>query len=262
MIAAPYAQVDAFTNVSGRGNRAAVLILQSWPDDGVLQAIAAETALPATSFVVREEPGWQVRWFSPVAELAMCGHGTLAAGHIVSGGGRVQFSTQLAGVLDVVPDGSGYVLSLPAVPTEPGAKAEAASIFPAGEAWHHPDGYVVFLYASADEVVALAPDWDALGATESIQFICTAPGAGHPSGADVVSRVFVGGKGAGEDAATGSAHAVLAPIWAARLGRPAFTAHQASARGADLGCRLAGDRVLISGNCVTVMEGTYRLPVR
>jgi len=160
----------------------------------------------------------------------------------------------------VAREGDGYVLSLPAVPTERSPFPEAEMLFAAREVWRNPAGYNVFLFGSAAEVDALAPDWGKFANPGSQQFICTAPGAGHRSGADVVSRVFVGG--AGEDAATGSAHAVLAPFWTSRLGRPAFTAHQASARGGDFTCRLEGDRVLLGGRCFTVSEGTYRLPGR
>ena len=115
----------------------------------------------------------------------------------------------------------------------------------------------MFLYASAGEVAALAPDFAALAALGDHQFICTAAGAGHDSCADVVSRVFVPGAGVDEDSVTGSAHAVLTPLWADLLGRSAFTAHQASARGGDLACRLDGETVWLGGPCVTVVEGSF-----
>lgn len=289
MSVVPYWQVDAFANAPGRGNPAGVLILDGWPGDAALQAMAADLAQPATAFLVRDGMEWQLRWFSPAAELWMCGHGTLAAGHVVAemltslltraGGGlgpspailpavpafagkqhSLRFNTRRAGVLEVAREHGGYILSLPVVPTERSDFAETNALFAAQEVWGNASGYTVFLFTSADEIEALAPDFTDLATLGAQQFICTAPGAGHRSGADVVSRVFVGG--AGEDAATGSAHAVLTPFWAARLGRNTFTAHQASARGGDFTCRMEGDRVLLGGRCVTVIEGTYRLPGR
>jgi len=116
--------------------------------------------------------------------------------------------------------------------------------------------YNLFLFAGETEVRALQPDFKGLGRLGGDQFICTAPGATS----DVVSRVFVPGAGVDEDSVTGSAHAVLTPFWTARLGRPAFTAHQASARGGDLTCRLDGAQAWLGGSCATVVEGTFYAP--
>jgi len=121
------------------------------------------------------------------------------------------------------------------------------------EVWRSPDRYSLFLFGSEDEVRALRPDVKALAALGDDQFICTAPG----KVTDIVSRVFVPGAGVDEDSVTGSAHGVLTPFWAARLGRDRFTAHQASARGGDLTCRLDGEQAWLGGNCVTVVEGTF-----
>lgn len=265
----PYFHVDAFTARALGGNQAAVMMLEAWPDDATLQAIGAENMFAETAFLVPDLSGnadFELRWFTPAVEVAMCGHATLASGHVVLGQdpmrGRVTFSTRKAGVLEVSRDGDRYVLSLPAVPTAPGAFDEAVPLLGPGqptEVWQG-DGYNLFHYADADQVLALAPDFKALLKFGDVQFIATAPGMGHASGADIVSRVFVPGGGIDEDAATGSAHAALAPYWAGKLGRTAFTAHQASARGADFVCRLEGDRVLLGGGCVTVVEGLFRLP--
>jgi predicted PhzF superfamily epimerase YddE/YHI9 len=154
------------------------------------------------------------------------------------------------------------VLSLPAVRTAPGSFDAAAALLGAPvpiEVWQAP-GYNLFLYAAADDVLALAPDFKALLPFGEVQFMATARGVGHSSGADVISRVFVPGGGIDEDAATGSAHAALTPFWVEKLGQTSFSAHQASARGADFACRLDGDRVLLGGGCVTVVEGLFRLP--
>ena len=124
------------------------------------------------------------------------------------------------------------------------------------EVWLHPDGYGVYLFASEDAVRALDPDLRALGALGNDQFICTAPG----SDTDVVSRVFVPGAGVDEDSFTGSAHAVLTHFWTERLGRGSFTACQASRRGGQAVCRRDGERAVLSGHCVTVVEGRFFLP--
>lgn len=265
----PYFHVDAFTHRPLAGNQAAVMMLEAWPDDATLQAIGAENMFAETAYLVPDHTGaadFELRWFTPAVEVAMCGHATLASGHVVLSQdpmrGRVTFRTRKAGILEVTRDGDAYVLSLPVVPTAPGSFDAAAALLGAAvpdEVWQAP-GYNLFVYASAAEVEALAPDFKALLAFGEDQFIATAPGAGHASGADVVSRVFVPGGGIDEDAATGSAHAALTPFWAARLGQASFAAHQASARGADFTCRLDGNRALLGGGCVTVVEGLFRLP--
>lgn len=265
----PYFHVDAFTARALGGNQAAVMMLEAWPDDAMLQAIGAENMFAETAFLVPDLTGaadFELRWFTPAVEVAMCGHATLASGHVVLEQdpmrGRVTFRTRKAGILEVVRDGRRYVLSLPALRTVPGSLDSAVPLLgaPVPEGVWQRDGYHVFLYRSADDVLALAPDFKALLPFGDAQFIATAPGAGHRSGADIISRVFVPGGGIDEDAATGSAHAALTPFWAERLGRSTFSAHQASTRGADFDCRLDGDRVLLGGDCVTVVEGLFRLP--
>jgi predicted PhzF superfamily epimerase YddE/YHI9 len=254
-LALPYWHVDAFADRPFAGNQAAVLLLDAWLPDAVLQAIAAETMLAATAFVT---PGRELRWFTPVSEIRLCGHATLASGHVLlsrDGGERVTFRTRQAGTLEVSSTGTGYELALPAIPTAPGEWSAAVALLGAEplEVWRSTDRYSVFLFESEDRVRALAPDLGGLGRLGDDQFICTAPG----TASDVVSRVFVPGAGIDEDSVTGSAHAVLTPFWAARFGRDAFTAHQASARGGDLTCRLEGDRAWLGGACVTVVEGTF-----
>jgi PhzF family phenazine biosynthesis protein len=260
-----YWHVDAFAAQPFAGNQAAVMRLDDgWLDDAVLQAIAAENLFAETAFVVpdeSEEADWELRWFTPQVEVRLCGHATLASGHVLLGlepaRDTVRFRTRKAGVLEVRRLGQGYELALPAIATERGdftAAAEALGAAPR-EVWRSPDRYNVFLYASEEEVRMLAPDMLALAQLGNQQFIVTAPGAET----DVVSRVFVPGAGIDEDSVTGSAHAVLTPFWAAKLGREQFTAFQASARGGRLSCRLDGDRAWLGGECVTVVEGTFFL---
>ena len=256
MTAIPYWQVDAFAARPFAGNPAAVLLLDEWLPDPVLQAIAREAALPATAFVA----GREIRWFSPAAELRLCGHASLAAGHVLltrEGGEIVTFHSREVGEVEVRRVTLGYELALPAIPTSPGDWPEAAHLLgsPPREVWRSADRYNLFVYDSEAEVHALAPDLAGLAALGNDQFICTAPG----ETTDVVSRVFVPGGGTGEDSVTGSAHAALAPYWAARLGREAFTASQASARGGLLTCRVDGGQVWLGGQCATVVEGLFYL---
>lgn len=268
---APYIHVDAFTATPLAGNQAAVMVLEAWPADTLLQQIAAENMFAETAFLVRDASGktdWELRWFTPELEIRLCGHATLASGHVLLEADpaldRVTFRTRKAGVLEVRRDGAnGYALALPAIATAPAEGHDGAALLggPAPlEISRSPDRYAIFRYASAADVCALKPDLRSMSLLGDDQFICTAPGAGHASGADIVSRVFVPGAGVDEDAATGSAHAALTPFWAAKLGRTSFTAHQASKRGADFTCRLEGDRAWLGGHCVTVVEGIFRLP--
>lgn len=255
-LALPYWHVDAFADRTFAGNPAAVLLLDAWLPDAALQAIAAETSLPATAFVTPER---ELRWFTPTREIRLCGHATLACGHVLlgqEGGERITFATRDAGELEVrrAAEG-GYEVALPAVPTAPGEWPEAARAL-VGAPWDirlSPDRYAIFRYAHEDEVRGLEPDLKALAALGDHQFICTA----HGVRSDVVSRVFVPGAGIDEDSVTGSAHAALTPYWAEYFGRDSFTAHQASARGGDLTCRLDGDRAWLGGHCTTVVEGTF-----
>ena len=264
MSAIPYWHVDAFADRPFTGNQAAVMPLDAWLPDDVLQAIGEENLFAETAFVVPDASGaadYELRWFTPTSEVRLCGHATLASGHVLltrDGGERVTFRTRQAGVLEVRRSAAGYEVGLPAIPTTPGEWPEAVRLLGAEprEVWRSPDRYNVFLYADQAQVRALDPDLRSLGALGNEQFICTAPG----SATDIVSRVFVPGGGVDEDSVTGSAHAVLTPFWAAKLERDAFTAHQASTRGGDLACRLDGDQVWLGGKCVTVVEGTFYLP--
>ena len=262
--ALPYWHVDAFADRPFAGNQAAVMPLDAWLPDDVLQAIGAENMFAETAFVVPDTTGeadWELRWFTPTVEARMCGHATLASGHVVlgrDGGDRLTFRTRKAGILEVNRlAAGGYELALPVIATarEPFPEAVRALGAEPREVWRGAGHYNLFLYEDEAQVRALDPDMRGLRALGNGQFICTAPG----DKADIVSRMFAPGAGIDEDSVTGSAHAALAPFWAARLGRERFTAHQASARGGDLTCRLDGDRVWLGGRCTTVVEGTFYL---
>ncbi|WP_226698335.1 PhzF family phenazine biosynthesis protein [Qipengyuania flava] len=262
--ALPYWHVDAFADRPFAGNQAAVMPLENWLDDAVLLAIAEENLFAETAFVVRDTTGeadWELRWFTPTEEVRLCGHATLASGHVLlarDGGERVTFRTRRAGLLAVERSGDAYELALPLIRTERGDWPEAVALLGAQpqEVWLNPDGYGVYLFADAATVSALDPDLRGLGALGNDQFICTAPG----TDTDVVSRVFVPGGGVNEDSFTGSAHAALTHFWTERLGRESFSAFQASQRGGYAHCRRDGDRAVLSGTCVTVVEGRFYLP--
>lgn len=206
-----------------------------------------------------------MRWFTPTSEVAMCGHATLASGHVLltrDGGENVTFRTRKAGILEVRRSETGYELSLPVTLVEPRDDAALlAALQVEGEVFHSVSGAeqtAIILLADEAALRAVDVDMRALGAID-LMAICTAPGDTH----DVVSRVFVPAWGVDEDSVTGSAHAALTPFWAERLGRTSFSAHQASQRGGDLACRLEGEgveaRAWLGGQCVTVVEGMFYL---
>lgn len=259
----PYWHVDAFATRTFGGNQAAIVPLEEWLPDETLLAIAAENLFAETAFVVKDSTGaadWELRWFTPTEEVRLCGHATLASGHVLltrESGERVTFRTRRAGRLKVRRAPGGYELALPAIATERSHWPEAVALLGAEplEVWLSPDRYGVYLFEDETAVRALSPDLRGLGRLGNDQFICTAPG----DRTDIASRVFVPGGGVDEDSFTGSAHAVLTPFWVPRLGRNELTAHQASARGGDAVCRLEGDRVWLAGGCVTVVEGSFYL---
>ncbi|RST31963.1 PhzF family phenazine biosynthesis protein [Sphingomonas ginkgonis] len=260
MTVLPFFQVDAFAERPLGGNPAAVMPLEQWLDDSTLQAIAAENNLSETAFTVpSEDPeaDYHLRWFTPTTEVDLCGHATLASGHILLNQGAVRFRTR-SGILRVERDGELLRLDLPASTVEP---AEAAGLLDAlglehGEIFRGRggNGALIVLLESEAAVRAVAPDFPALKAWDSL-VIVTASGLEQ----DVASRVFAVYHGIDEDPVTGSAHAALVPFWAGRLGRQSFGAHQVSARGGLLKCELRGDRVVLGGRCFTVIEGSFQL---
>ncbi|SOB80804.1 phenazine biosynthesis protein PhzF family [Sphingomonas guangdongensis] len=266
----PFVQIDAFADRPFTGNPAAVMPLTAWLDDDVLQRIAQENNLSETAFLVpiagSEDDGgdgadFELRWFTPAAEVALCGHATLASGHYVLSADpprdRVQFRTRRAGVLEVAREGSGYAMALPAWRPQPADLPEivaALGVTPVETLWYD-TGYALVVVVGEAAVRAAAPDGRAVAALGPYVLIVAAQG----ETADVVSRVFTHAFDIPEDPVTGSAHAVMVPYFAEKLGRTRFTAYQASARGGHVGCELAGERVILRGDCVTVIEGSFRL---
>ena len=256
----PFFQVDAFAERPLAGNPAAVMPLEQWLPDATLQAIAAENNLSETAFTV---PGngdgvdYHLRWFTPTAEVGMCGHATLAAGHVLLRGEEVRFSTVKAGTLVVRRRGDAVEVSLPAWRASPSQAPEAlaalgidAPVLRASGA----EDVLLFLLDDEAAVRAVRPDFNALAAIDAL-IVVTSPGDVQ----DIASRVFAANVGIDEDPVTGAAHAALVPYWAERLDRDHFTALQASARGGLIDCLLEGDRVLLVGRCWTVIEGNFQL---
>ncbi len=260
-----FSQIDAFAARPFEGNSAAVIRLDDWLDDAVLQSIALEMNLSETAFLTPcadSDADYHLRWFTPSVEVAMCGHATLASGfHILSlhdEMNMVRFKTRQAGILSVTRDGDALTLDLPIWLSEDHEDATVLSALGGNPVAlrirsGHRDAYIA-VYESEAEIRALRPDIAALGALGNILFVATAP-ADTGRNYDVVSRVFAPGGGIDEDPVTGSAHAFLAPYWADRLGRNSFKAYQASARGGYLDCTVDGARAALRGTCVKVIDG-------
>jgi len=256
-------QVDAFADRPFAGNPAAVVPLEKWLPDETLQAIAEENNLAETAFTIPAEGGaadYELRWFTPTTEVALCGHATLASGHVLIGErDEVRFSTRKAGVLAVRRDAGGALeLDLPQTLVRPGEHPELIEALGTAQAEFHlsyegAEATAIVLVADEAAVRACAPDMRALRRIDLMAIVTAPADAGR--GYDVVSRVFVPAWGVDEDPVTGSAHAALAPFWAERLGRDRFTAFQASRRGGLVDCRLEGERAVLGGRCVTVIEG-------
>ncbi|WP_020132807.1 PhzF family phenazine biosynthesis protein [Streptomyces sp. 303MFCol5.2] len=260
--------VDAFTDRPFTGNPAGVLLLDAFPDDNRLQNVALEVNHAETAFA-HPLPGggeadWALRWFTPVAEVDMCGHATLATAHVLhttgAHEGPVRFATR-SGVLVATPaeDGS-TTLDFPTAPLTgveiPAGVADALGAEPLACADTGPHvGDLLVELADEKTVHALRPDHKALGAHSRRGIIATARAENPDLGYDFVSRCFFPNIGIDEDPVTGSAHTALAPYWAERLGRTALTGLQASPRAGRVRTELCGERTLLSGRAVTVIEG-------
>ena len=260
MTAIPFFQIDAFVADGPlTGNPAAVMPLERWLDDALMQAIAAENNLSETAFIVPsdgDEADYELRWFTPAVEVELCGHATLAAGHVVAGDGRVRFATR-SGFLTVARAGELLELDLPAAAVEPAPLPDLLqALGVAGETYFGAaaNGNAIVLLDDEQEVRSVRPDFAALARLPYLVSV-TAPGDGQA----VASRVFAAFHGINEDPVTGAAHAALVPFWAQRLGRERFTALQASRRGGILHCRLEGERVVLGGRCATVISGSFHL---
>jgi PhzF family phenazine biosynthesis protein len=258
----PIFHVDAFTTRLFAGNPAAVMRLERYPDDAVLQAIAGENNLAETAFLVPDAGDYRLRWFTPALEVPLCGHATLASAAVVMerlepGRTSVIFHSA-SGPLPVQRTETGYVLNFPARPSEPieipPALTQALGAAPAGVTLNEFNYLAIF--ENARTVRDLAPNMAAVARLDRLGVIVTAPG---DDGYDFVSRYFAPAKGIPEDPVTGAAHCMLAPYWSKRLGKTAFRAFQASRRGGVVNCRIAGERIELEGACVFYSEGEAQI---
>lgn len=255
----PIYQVDAFASEVFAGNPAAVCILDAWIDDRRLQAIAAENNLSETAFVVQAGNGFELRWFTPTTEVALCGHATLASAFVLFAcrnwsADTIRFQTRRSGQLAVTRRDGLLEMDFPARPV--GDQRTIAGLDNAlrlvpKKTYVTAEDLLVVL-ESERLVRECKPDFAALEALECRGVIITAQG----ERSDFVSRFFAPRVGVPEDPVTGSAHCVLIPYWAGVLGKKSLHAYQVSRRGGELFCVHAGDRVLISGSAALYMEGT------
>jgi|GEM_PF-164015 len=257
-----YYQIDAFATTVFEGNPAAVVLLDGWPDDTTLAAIAAEHNLAETAFVVPGDGVHELRWFTPTCEVELCGHATLASAHVLlhcrdGFAPPLRFATRYAGEL-VVDESDGMLwLDFPAHPAEPAVAPPdaAAALGATPQAWLVGTNHMA-VFDDPAVVAGLTPDLAALarqGQQDNRIVIVTAPA--DDSRQDFVSRVFAPAHGVDEDAVTGSAHCMLAPYWRDRLGRNPLLGRQLSRRGGTVACRVANDRVHLGGTAVRYAEG-------
>lgn len=260
----PLYWVDAFTSQVFAGNPAAVVPLDRWLDDALMQRIAFENGLAETAFFVRTGVDrFHLRWFTPEIEMDLCGHATLASAFAIfsqlgQAGDHIVFDSQSGPLTVTRLAGSRLELDFPSRPPAQVPSGQLPPLLLAGLGGHAPqwigkarDYFCVF--ATPAEVIAIRPDFAALNQIEVTGIIVTAAGDGD--GVDFVSRYFAPNCGVPEDPVTGSAHCTLIPYWAARLGKTKLHARQVSGRGGELWCELAGDRVKIAGHAVLYLRG-------
>jgi PhzF family phenazine biosynthesis protein len=254
--------VDAFAEAAFAGNPAGVVVLDDYPEDAWMQTLAAEVNLSETAFVVPvAEPGadFGLRWFTPKVEVNLCGHATLGAAHCLFGDGvaaPIRFRTR-SGVLTVSRSGDALSMDFPArAPVSCPVPDGLAAALGAQPVWTGRGGTDDLLCELADEATVrrLVPDIAALSAIDARGVIVSARAAAECD-YDFVSRFFAPRVGVAEDPVTGSSHTVLGPYWSAKLGRPALSALQVSRRGGRVGVEVAGDRVVLSGRAVTIIDG-------
>lgn len=253
-------QVDAFAGKLFEGNPAAVCPLSEWLPDITLQQIAMENNLSETAYFVQEEDGYRLRWFTPVAEVDLCGHATLASAHVLFehlqyDRPEIEFSSN-SGLLTVRKDGDLLVMNFPVSRGERVAHAEPLleALGTDSDEVYRATDYLVVL-KDEGQVRNLDPNFLQLNRIDTRGVIVTAPGGKF----DFVSRFFAPAVGVNEDPVTGSAHTMLAPYWSDRLGKNQLTARQVSKRGGTVYCKMRGDRVEISGEAITYLEGMIEI---
>jgi PhzF family phenazine biosynthesis protein len=255
----PIYQIDAFASELFTGNPAAVVPLEFWPGDALLQGIAAENNLSETAYFRRVGEHYELRWFTPLAEVALCGHATLAAGYVILNHlradlSRVHFET-MSGRLDVYRDHDDLLaMDFPARTSDLIPHAEGLSEalgVEIDELYQTRDDYMAVL-RHRDQVAELNPNLYSIKKLDCRALIVTAPGDAH---CDFVSRFFGPAVGVDEDPVTGSAHCSLAPYWSERLRKKVLVGRQLSTRGGEVHCRVKGERVILSGRAVPYLSG-------
>ncbi len=260
-------QVDAFTARLFSGNPAAVVALSSWPEDRILQAVAAENNLSETAFFVLAAHGFDLRWFTPLCEVDLCGHATLAAAHVLFQhlawpNPVIVFHTR-SGEITTWREGERIVMDFPTknlIPCAMPPKLVAGLGVKPQEILATDRDYVA-IYDDPQTVLAIRPDHEVLRVLDRPGIAVSALATGVGEGVDFVSRFFAPRLGVPEDPVTGSAHCALAPYWAKRLGKSLLAARQVSSRGGDILCGVGGDRVTLSGHAVTFLTGEIDLGV-
>ena len=254
-------QVDAFTNKAFGGNPAAVCPLKEWLADKTMQAIAMENNLSETAFIVPEEDNtYGIRWFTPTVEVDLCGHATLGSAYVVfhylhPDWDKITFNSR-SGPLHVTRQDKLLTLNFPAIAAEKVNSAENWEALLGVKAIEVYKGKDCLVLLENEEAVAnVKPDMTEIAKLETRAVIVTAPG----NTVDFVSRFFAPKVGVPEDPVTGSAHSMLIPFWANRLGKMQLVANQLSTRGGELFCELRQDRVMIGGQAVLYMKGEITL---
>ena len=253
-------QVDAFTDRPFAGNPAAVVPLEEWLPDATMQSIALENNLSETAFFVcRDSGAYDLRWFTPAQEVDLCGHATLGAAWVLFNqlgfaGAVAAFHTR-SGLLRVERDGDRLVLDFPAQPPVPGEIGDVAGAIGLSPEVVLRAPYGVAVLDSEETVRSVHPNLARIASLDTPELIITAPGGDS----DFVSRFFAPAAGIDEDPVTGSAHCILIPYWADRLGKKEMFARQVSARGGALWCAMKGERVSIAGDVAPYLEGTIRI---
>ena len=256
--------VDAFTSEMFKGNSAAVIVTDEWLPDEMMQLIATENNLSETAFSVKyDDSAYEIRWFSPITEIAFCGHATLASAFVLfekdSGVSELSFKANAVGELSVTKTNDGYIrMSFPnrkpeKVDQVPSDLREGLSI-PFSEVYRSQQAYFV-VYENEGDVVAVTQDQECLKRLAPYDVVVTSTSSSY----DFISRYFWPANGGEEDPVTGSIHAGLAPLWAEKLDKHQLSAYQASKRGGELFCSVEGDRIFVSGQAVKYLEGIIRV---
>ena len=257
-------QVDAFASAPFTGNPAAVCLLENSIDDRLMQDIAVEMNLSETAFLLATSDGYSLRWFTPAYEVDLCGHATLASAHVLWEQGllavdQVAHFYSRSGLLKASKKNDGVELDFPAQPPAhadvPSVLLRSLQIDPIYAGYNESD-YVVVV-ENAETIKALSPDFALMKQVDMRGCIATAATPEGPY--DFISRFFAPGAGINEDPVTGSAHCCLGPYWSEKLGKSTLKAYQASPRGGELTVQVQNDRVFLTGNAVTVMEGVLRV---